>query len=85
MIGKVAHPDRVLNTHYQQPPELNSVELMSCGQTDDGVIDAPDEMWLRGVLEATDGPPERAQREGAIDGAVPSRPLRSWPASKART
>jgi hypothetical protein len=28
----------VLNTHYQQPPELNAVELMSCGKTDDGVI-----------------------------------------------
>jgi 3-hydroxybutyryl-CoA dehydrogenase len=40
MIGKVQHPERVLNTHYQQPPELNSVELMSCGKTDDGVIDA---------------------------------------------
>jgi 3-hydroxybutyryl-CoA dehydrogenase len=40
MIDKVKHPERVLNTHYQQPPELNSVELMSCGQTDEGVIDA---------------------------------------------
>src|SRR5919206_4997485 len=40
MIGKVEHAERVLNTHYQQPPELNSVELMSCGRTDDGVIDA---------------------------------------------
>jgi 3-hydroxybutyryl-CoA dehydrogenase len=30
----------VLNTHYQQPPELNSVELMSCGKTDVGVIEA---------------------------------------------
>lgn len=40
MIGKVRHPERVLNTHYQQPPELNSVELMSCGRTDEGVIDA---------------------------------------------
>jgi 3-hydroxybutyryl-CoA dehydrogenase len=40
MIGKVTRPERVLNTHYQQPPELNSVELMSCGATDDGVIDA---------------------------------------------
>jgi len=38
MIGKVEHPDRVLNTHYQQPPELNAVELMSCGKTDEGVI-----------------------------------------------
>src|SRR5215207_2966773 len=40
MIDKVEHPERLLNTHYQQPPELNSVELMSCGKTDDGVIDA---------------------------------------------
>jgi 3-hydroxybutyryl-CoA dehydrogenase len=41
MIGNVEHPERVLNTHYQQPPELNAVELMSCGETDEGVID-----WL---------------------------------------
>lgn len=40
MIAKVQHPERVLNTHYQQPPELNSVELMSCGKTDVAVIDA---------------------------------------------
>lgn len=40
MIDKVERPERVLNTHYQQPPELNSVELMSCGRTDEGVIDA---------------------------------------------
>jgi 3-hydroxybutyryl-CoA dehydrogenase len=40
MIGKVEHPERVLNTHYQQPPELNAVELMSCGKTDQGVIEA---------------------------------------------
>jgi 3-hydroxybutyryl-CoA dehydrogenase len=40
MIGKVEHPERVLNTHYQQPPELGAVELMSCGKTDEGVIDA---------------------------------------------
>jgi 3-hydroxybutyryl-CoA dehydrogenase len=40
MIGEVAHPERVLNTHYQQPPELNSVELMSCGKTDEAIIAA---------------------------------------------
>lgn len=40
MIDNVAHPERVLNTHYQQPPELNSVELMSCGKTAEGLIDA---------------------------------------------
>src|SRR5919202_5712409 len=39
MIDKVKHPERVLNTHYYQPPELNSVELMSCGKTDSQLID----------------------------------------------
>ena len=39
MIDNVGHPERVLNTHYQQPPELNSVELMSCGRTDSRVVD----------------------------------------------
>lgn len=40
MLDEVDQPWRVLNTHYQQPPELNAVELMSCGETDDGVISA---------------------------------------------
>jgi 3-hydroxybutyryl-CoA dehydrogenase len=40
LIDNVRHPERVLNTHYQQPPELNAVELMSCGKTDDALIDA---------------------------------------------
>jgi 3-hydroxybutyryl-CoA dehydrogenase len=40
VIDKVEHPERVLNMHYQQPPELNAVELMSCGKTDPAVIDA---------------------------------------------
>jgi 3-hydroxybutyryl-CoA dehydrogenase len=40
MIDKVGHPERVLNTHYQQPPRLNAVELMSCGKTDEGIIEA---------------------------------------------
>ena len=39
-IDKVKHPERVLNTHYYQPPELNAVELMSCGKTDEALIDA---------------------------------------------
>jgi 3-hydroxybutyryl-CoA dehydrogenase len=39
MIGGVKHPERVLNTHYQQPPDLNAVELMSCGRTDEALID----------------------------------------------
>ena len=40
VIDKVKHAERVLNMHYQQPPELNAVELMSCGETDPEVIDA---------------------------------------------
>jgi 3-hydroxybutyryl-CoA dehydrogenase len=40
VIDKVEHPERVLNMHYQQPPELNAVELMSCGTTDPGIVDA---------------------------------------------
>jgi 3-hydroxybutyryl-CoA dehydrogenase len=39
-IDKVQRPERVLNMHFQQPPELNAVELMSCGKTDPEVIDA---------------------------------------------
>jgi 3-hydroxybutyryl-CoA dehydrogenase len=38
MLSDVEHRWRVLNTHYQLPPELNAVELMSCGETDEGVI-----------------------------------------------
>ena len=40
MLGEVQHRWRVVNTHYQQPPELSAVELMSCGETDEGVIPA---------------------------------------------
>ena len=40
MISKVEHLQRVLNTHYYHPPELNPVELMSCGRTDEGIITA---------------------------------------------
>jgi 3-hydroxybutyryl-CoA dehydrogenase len=40
VIDEVKHPERVLNTHYYQPPELNAVELMSCGKTDESLIDA---------------------------------------------
>jgi 3-hydroxybutyryl-CoA dehydrogenase len=40
VIDQVEHPERVLNTHYYQPPEMNAVELMSCGGTADGLIEA---------------------------------------------
>ena len=41
LIGKVsdAGRTRVLNTHCFQPPELPSVEIMSCGHTDPAIID----------------------------------------------
>ena len=37
-IDNVRHPERVLNTHYQQPPDLPAVELMSDGKTDEAII-----------------------------------------------
>jgi 3-hydroxybutyryl-CoA dehydrogenase len=40
VIGEVTRPERVLNTHFQSPPEHNAVELMSCGRTDPAVVDA---------------------------------------------
>jgi 3-hydroxybutyryl-CoA dehydrogenase len=30
---------RVLNTHFYQPPTVNAVELMSCGETSEQIID----------------------------------------------
>jgi len=38
---------RVLNTHFYQPPDLNAVELMSCGQTSDHIIDGLAEIFPR--------------------------------------
>src|SRR4051794_5802010 len=58
VIDKVEHPERVLNMHYQQPPELNAVELMSCGKTDPEVIDA-----LMGKLPDYGLAPFRVRRE----------------------
>jgi 3-hydroxyacyl-CoA dehydrogenase len=40
MIDEVEHPERVLNIHSLMPPDVNPVELMSCGRTDDAVIGA---------------------------------------------
>jgi 3-hydroxybutyryl-CoA dehydrogenase len=39
MINHVTHRRRVVNTHYYLPPRLNAIEIMSCGETDLGVID----------------------------------------------
>ena len=45
LASAVESPERLLNVHFQMPPELIAVELMSCGQTDPAVIDAVTE-WL---------------------------------------
>jgi len=58
IIDEVRHPERVLNTHYYQPPDLNAVELMSCGKTDPGIIDA-----LMDKLPEYGLAPFRVQRE----------------------
>ncbi len=39
MIDRVQRKERVLNTHYYWPPQVNVVEIMSCGHTDPAVID----------------------------------------------
>ncbi|TDZ96394.1 3-hydroxyacyl-CoA dehydrogenase family protein [Mycobacteroides salmoniphilum] len=39
LIGKVTHPERVLNTHYGQPPQLLQLELMTDGHTDERIFD----------------------------------------------
>jgi 3-hydroxybutyryl-CoA dehydrogenase len=58
VIGEVARPERVLNTHFQSPPEHNAVELMSCGRTDPAVVDA-----LMGILPRYGLVPFRVRRE----------------------
>jgi 3-hydroxybutyryl-CoA dehydrogenase len=40
LVEAVAAPERLLNVHFQMPPDLLAVELMSCGRTDPAVIDA---------------------------------------------
>jgi 3-hydroxybutyryl-CoA dehydrogenase len=37
-IDAVSRPGRVANTHYYRPPEVNIVEVMSCGKTTDEVM-----------------------------------------------
>jgi 3-hydroxybutyryl-CoA dehydrogenase len=47
MLHSVAHPERVLNLHFLMPPHVNPVELMSCGATDQAVIDGLMELLPR--------------------------------------
>ncbi len=38
-VERVSRRERVVNTHYYMPPEVNAVEIMSCGYTDPAVIE----------------------------------------------
>ncbi|TMM00110.1 MAG: 3-hydroxyacyl-CoA dehydrogenase family protein [Actinobacteria bacterium] len=58
MIDEVERPERVLNMHFLMPPQVNPVELMSCGRTDEAIIDAlVDRLPRYGLV------PFRVQRE----------------------
>jgi 3-hydroxybutyryl-CoA dehydrogenase len=58
IIGALAHPERVLNTHFYMPPLQNAVELMSCGSTRPEFIEALMDVLPRFGLE-----PYHVQRE----------------------
>jgi 3-hydroxybutyryl-CoA dehydrogenase len=58
IVGGLAHPERVLNTHFYMPPQQNAVELMSCGATRPEFIEA-----LMGVLPRFGLEPYHVQRE----------------------
>src|ERR1700735_2076747 len=51
IIDRVANPSRVVNLHFYMPPELNAVEVMSCGKTSDAVIaDLMERLPLYGLV-----------------------------------
>jgi 3-hydroxybutyryl-CoA dehydrogenase len=53
LIGKVKHPERVLNTHYGQPPEFPQLELMTDGHTNERIFDLlTDELPKYGFVAA---------------------------------
>jgi 3-hydroxybutyryl-CoA dehydrogenase len=39
VIGEVTRPERVLNMHFFMPPTVTALELMSCGHTEQGVLE----------------------------------------------
>ena len=39
LIAKVKHPERVLNTHYGQPPQAPQAELLTDGHTDERIFE----------------------------------------------
>lgn len=51
LIDEVSKPERVLNSHFYQPPRWNAVEIMSCGQTDPAAIELMLAMMARYGLE----------------------------------
>ncbi|GAB3668197.1 3-hydroxyacyl-CoA dehydrogenase family protein [Nocardioides korecus] len=38
LVDAVSHPERLLNAHFQMPPTMTAVELMSCGHTDPALV-----------------------------------------------
>jgi 3-hydroxybutyryl-CoA dehydrogenase len=67
LIGKVKHPERVLNTHYGQPPELPQLELMTDGHTDERIFELlTDELPKYGFVTAA----ARAESVGFITNRV---------------
>jgi len=53
LLAKVKHPERMLNTHYGQPPEFAQLELMTDGHTDDRIFDLlTDELAKYGFVVA---------------------------------
>lgn len=58
LVDSVNHSERLLNLHFQMPPVLNAVELMSCGRTDPDIIPA-----LSSVLKRVGLVPFHVQQE----------------------
>ena len=46
LVGSVSHPERLLNLHFQMPPTMTCVEMMSSGHTDPDLFPL-----LAGLLE----------------------------------
>lgn len=58
LAESVGRPERLLNMHFQMPPTMNAVELMSCGRTDPDLI-----TLLADMLERHGLVPFHVQRE----------------------
>lgn len=58
VIGEVTRPERVANMHFFMPPVATAVELMTCGHTDEAVLEL-----LEAELPRFGLTPFRAQQE----------------------